>query len=267
MVAFETGFFLNKIPYVKFGQGPKKVVVFQGSMALILKIGVSLKGEVKDFGKYLSPDYTCYILGYDRNLPQNITIEQIASEYATIVKEIGKATIAGKSYGGQIAIAFAARYPELTERLILLSSGWKLSVTGFEFGKNLMLALGSGNFAAAARELGSLFVGRIYRAIIPLATRMLKSLKRKEMYPSSTLINAYTDLINQAEDREKYLAQIQIPTFIIGGTKDRVFSKEIYEETAKLIPNAKLILFEGAGHMLETVNKKELCAKIQTCFI
>ncbi len=267
MVKFESGFFLDKIPYVKFGQGPKKVVLFQGSIALILKIGVSLKGEVKDMAKYLTPDYTCYIFGYDRNLPQNITMEQIASDLATIIKDIGKAIVVGKSYGGQIAITFAARYPELTERLILLSSGWKLSVTGFEFGKNLMLALGSGDFKAASKELGNLFVGRIYRVLIPFATLLLKSLKRNEMYPSSTLINAYMDMVNQTKEREKYLAQIRVPTFIVGGTRDRVFSKEIYEETEKKILNAKLILFEGAGHMLETVNKKELSAKIQACFM
>ncbi len=266
MVSYESGFFLNKIPYAKFGQGPKKVVVFQGSMALILKIGVSLKGEVKDMGKYLSPDYTCYIFGYDRNLPENITMEQIASDFATIIKEFGKAIVVGKSYGGQIAIAFAARYPELTERLILLSSGWKLSETGFEFGKNLMFALSAGDFSIATRELGSLFVSKIYRALIPPLTRLLHSIKRKEMYPGSTLVNAYTDMVRLAKEREQYLAQIQAPTFIIGGTKDRVFSKEIYEETAKRISNAKLILFEGAGHLLETVKKSELKAKIQTCF-
>ncbi len=258
--------FLNKIPYLKFGNGPKKVVMFQGSMALILKIGVSLKGEVKTNEFFLPPDYTCYILGYDRNLPEGITMEQITSDFALIVREIGKAVIVGRSYGGQIAIVFAARYPELTERLILLSSAWKLSETGFEFGKNLMLALSAGDFAMASRELGSLFVSKIYRALIPPATRLLHFLKREEMYPGSTLVNAYTDMVRLAKDRERYLAQIRAPTYIIGGTRDRVFSKQNYEETEKRIPNAKLILFEGAGHLLETVKKTELKAKIQTCF-
>ncbi len=267
MVSFESGFFLNKIPYVKFGDGPKKVVMFQGSMALMLKIGVSLKGEVKSNAFFLPPGYTCYILGYDRNLPEGITMEQIASDFALIVKEIGKAIIVGRSYGGQIAIIFAARYPELTERLILLSSGWKFSDTGIQFGFNLMMALEGNNYKMAAKELGNLFTARLYRTLIPIATRLLKVAKRKEMYPYSTLVNAYKDVPNHARHGEQYLSQIHVPTFIIGGTKDKVFSKEIYEETAARIQNAKLILFEGAGHMLETVNKKELRAAILTCFI
>jgi pimeloyl-ACP methyl ester carboxylesterase len=266
MVDFETGFFLEKIPYVKFGDGPKTIVAFQGSMALILKIGISLKGTVKEYGGFLPPGYTCYVLGYDRNLPEGTSVEQIASDFSKIVKEIGKSIIVGRSYGGLVAITFAASYPDLTERLILLSSAWKLSETGFEFGKNLLTALLNEDFAAASRELGSLFTARFYRALIPLATRLLRRLKRKEMYPNTTLVNAYKDMVNTAIEREQYLSKINVPTYIIGGAKDRVFSRENYEETAARIANAKLILFENAGHMLETVDKDELRGKIMSCF-
>lgn len=40
MDAFTHGLFLGKIPYAKSGTGPKKAVIFQGSIDLILSIAL-----------------------------------------------------------------------------------------------------------------------------------------------------------------------------------------------------------------------------------
>jgi len=45
------------------------------------------------------------------------------------------------------------------------------------------------------------------------------------------------------------LAEIKMPTLVIGGYKDYYCPVELLRETADGIPNAKLVLYEGKGHM------------------
>jgi pimeloyl-ACP methyl ester carboxylesterase len=52
----------------------------------------------------------------------------------------------------------------------------------------------------------------------------------------------------EAEDKfnfKDHLAEIKAPTLVIGGDKDFFYP---IRETADHIPNAKLVLYEGAGH-------------------
>jgi len=53
----------------------------------------------------------------------------------------------------------------------------------------------------------------------------------------------------EAEDKHDFkerLAEIKVPTLVIGGEEDFFYP---IRETAAGIPNAKLILYEGVGHL------------------
>ena len=42
---------------------------------------------------------------------------------------------------------------------------------------------------------------------------------------------------------------IRAPTLILVGSDDRFYSRELFEETARLIPGSRLRVFEGRGHL------------------
>ena len=44
------------------------------------------------------------------------------------------------------------------------------------------------------------------------------------------------------------LGEIDAPTLVIGGDRDRAYSRELFIETAERIPNGRLVLYEGRGH-------------------
>jgi pimeloyl-ACP methyl ester carboxylesterase len=259
MASFNHGFFLGKIPYAKSGTGTKKAVVFQGSLDLIMSLAADPAKAVKEYDGYFPPDYTYYVLGYDRNLPAGATIDSIAGDFGQIVEEeIGRATVIGRSFGGLVALRFAHLFPHLTGKLFLLSAACGLSETGVAFAKNLMKALETDDFPMAVDELASLFTSRVYRGIVKLAMAFMKKKLYEKRNPASTLVNAYTALLNANLEPEKLLPGIVAPTIVIGGTRDRVFSEALYRQTASLVPNGTLHLFEGAGHMLEKVGKKKV---------
>jgi len=60
-----------------------------------------------------------------RGLPAGMSMEGLADELANAIREhLGKSIIIGNSFGGLVAIAFAAKYLDLTERLILTNSAY-----------------------------------------------------------------------------------------------------------------------------------------------
>ncbi|MHA1518951.1 MAG: DeoR family transcriptional regulator [Promethearchaeota archaeon] len=248
---YETGIFLGKIPYAKAGSGDKSIVIFPPTHHLLWSVTVDAKSQVDGYKHFIPDGFTYYILGYDPHLPKDHTSEGIASDFAKIMKEhIGPATIMAVSYGGSVAIPFAALYPELTEKLILLVSTYGSSGEGVDFAKELIQLAEEGKSFTLQKEINGLYSNRILRNLFDLKTWKNWPILERSMNPTSTFINAYKHLIDTEESRKKYLSRIQAPTLVIGGSEDQFASEEFYRKTAELIPDAHLELFEGKTHTL-----------------
>ena len=246
---FETGIFLNKIPFAKAGSGSKKMVIFPPTHHLMWDIRVDAEDQIKGYKKFVPDEYTFYILGYNPLLPKNHTSETIAADFAQIIRdEIGSATIMAISYGGSIAIPFAATYPDLVEKLILIVTAYGTSGSGAEFASELVQLAKEGKIFTLERKIDDLYSNRVLRKLFKLKLWKEWAKKESTMNPISTFINAYEHLLASSEDRKKYLPAITAPTLIIGGTADQFASEEFYRTTAKLISNSHLELFEGETH-------------------
>jgi pimeloyl-ACP methyl ester carboxylesterase len=258
MIEYETGFYLEEVPYIKFGKGSKKIVIFPQTGDLTCSLSKDPEEKVKLFSKLLPQNYTIYVLGYDPEMKEGTTGESISDQFAQVVKnKIGPATIIGISYGGQIAILFAAKYPELTSKLILIVSAYALSQDGgVPFCQNVIKTAEEGNHLQITKIMDNLWSVKILRGIMKLLN-WFKRKKLKDIWnPLSTLIIAYRDLLEKNGEKKQYLPQIQAPSYILGGTKDPLFSKELYQETADLIPDGHAILFENGGHMVAVEQMK-----------
>lgn len=246
---YETGIFLNKIPYAKAGSGEKTIVIFPPTHHLLWSVINDAEEQVNGYKHFIPDGFTYYILGYDPNLPKDYTSEQIASDFAKIIREhIGPSIIMAVSFGGSVAIPFAALYPELVEKLILLVSCYGSSGTGVQLAKKLVKLAEEGKSFTLQKEINKLYSNRILQHLFDLKTWKNWSKMERTMNPISTFINAYNHILETNEDRKKYLPMIQAPTLIIGGTQDQFAPEEYYRTTAELIPNAHLELFEGETH-------------------
>jgi len=65
--------------------------------------------------------------------------------------------------------------------------------------------------------------------------------------PSDLLVEGKAEMAHNSKNR---LAEIRAPTLVIGGDKDYYCPVERLRETAAGIPDAKLVLYEGKGHMI-----------------
>jgi pimeloyl-ACP methyl ester carboxylesterase len=51
-----------------------------------------------------------------------------------------------------------------------------------------------------------------------------------------------------AFDASERLGEISAPTLVIGGERDASYSRELFAETTRGIPDARLFIYEGRGH-------------------
>ncbi len=251
-MGYETGRFLDgKYPYVKFGAGEKKLVIFPPSRDLVCSLAIDPEGQVKGYQQMLPKNYDreVFILGYDVNVSADRWCREIAADFALFIKnEVGPAIIVGISYGGAVAIPFADQNPELTEKLLLVVSAYGLSEEGVRLCRSLIEVAKTKGLRRVQFEIDNLIRARWMRALIKFTHFVEWDLRKKKANSPSTFINAYTHIANYPLGLKRHLSGIQAPTLIIGGQLDQFFSTLQFEETAELIPNSRLVLVKGAGH-------------------
>mgnify|MGYP001278489597 CR=1 FL=1 len=92
----------NRIPYVKFGEGPKTLLLFYGGPGNILPRGFTYATQVKDFFPFCEA-FTIYLLMRRIGLAPGDTTESMARDYAEMIQADFSGhvdAIIGYSYGG-----------------------------------------------------------------------------------------------------------------------------------------------------------------------
>lgn len=154
-------------------------------------------------------------------------------------KKITRAVIAGHSFGCQISVEFASRYPDKLERLVLAAPSGDPSATSI-FRYLVSLALDS------LREPFSM-------TIIAVRDYLRAGLKR-----------AFRTFQFSVQDRiEDKLGLVWTPTLVIKGSKDPVVSGDWAREVSRLLPNGKLVTIEGAAHAVNYNSPREFACLIQ----
>jgi pimeloyl-ACP methyl ester carboxylesterase len=233
-------------PFVRFGAGPRTLVILPG---LGLDNGVPgamlARGYAYSFRR-LAGDHTVHIVDRRPGLPPGASTSDIADAYAGLLRdEIGPARVMAMSTGGLVAQHLAADHPDVVEQLVLVSTGVRIDDAGRAIcarwrdlathGRWRRLR---GDHATAAVDSGQWFA-RLAGALSGGTPRPV------DAADFVTMVDAV--LAHDARDR---LGAITAPTIVIGGGRDPFFLASTLRETADAIPGAVLRLHEAAGHGL-----------------
>jgi pimeloyl-ACP methyl ester carboxylesterase len=184
----------------------------------------------------------------------------------TVLDERGVASaiICGVSFGGLIALSFAARHPERTSKLVLVSTpgpGWRLK-RRHEFYARLPWLFGPVFLAETPWRLR-----QELRAAMPDA-KTRRAFRRAQL---RTLVEAPLSLSRLAArarligrlDSAAACRTIAAPTLVVTGEAalDHVVSADGSSVYASLIPGARTVVLEGTGH-LGTITKPRAFATL-----
>lgn len=233
--------------YIRFGTGKKNLIMLPG-----LGDGLrTMRGTAVPMALYyrcLAKEYTVYMFSRKTELSVGYTTRDMARDLKDAMAELGiaRACLVGVSMGGMIAQHFAADYPDLVEKLVLV-------VTCARKNPILLESLEEWTNCAHRDDHTALMdsnVRRIYSDTYYRKNKWMIPITGKLTKPKSYdrfLIQAEACRCHNAYDR---LPQITVPTLVIGGEQDKSLGADASREIAGRIPGTVLKIYPQWGHGL-----------------
>jgi pimeloyl-ACP methyl ester carboxylesterase len=247
-MAMERGV-IGSLPSLASGEGAP--LLFCGGLSF--EGGVDAPGTEWMSGSLIAPfakQRRVYFVNRRQYLPRGMTMAELAREHADAIRSLGRGPVdvAGLSTGGSIAQQLAADHPDLVRRLVLLSTACRLGPEGRVFQRRVAARIrrGADRKALAVMIAGLVPPGRgqhLAGTVAWLAgPRVLAN--GADLGDMATTIEA-----EDAFDLAACASPIRAPALILVGSEDRFYGRELFDETARLIPGSRLRVFEGRGHV------------------
>jgi proline iminopeptidase len=193
----------------------------------------------------------------------SMTWENLTADADALREQLGyeRWAVLGHSFGGQVALEYAIRYPQSVSSLVLVDT----AADGRWSQGNAAIVLASRGWPDDKVELcrrwfnGEIEPGEMFRTLMTLGPAYyhkpgLSTLVREVLSGSwrtrlrpEALIHAGRHLARGWSVVER-LGEIKVPTLVIAGASDFVFPPEAQVELSSGIPDARLTLIDGAGH-------------------
>lgn len=249
---FESGQLAKGLPFVRFGKGPQKLVIFPGISDAFLPIASTMPQYIPWYYRQYARHFDVCVISRKRGLPTGHTTQDMARDCAVAIEAIGGPVhVLGLSLGSLIAQYLAADFPHLIRGLILsLGSSRGVPKTIGLARHWILLARQEKWNELYAESVDVTFTG--YHRV--LWHHAMPVLIRRPGIPNDFIVSMEACIQHDARER---LRDIQAPALIIGGKNDVLIPESFFRELAELIPSATLRLIENGGHGLYEENKRE----------
>jgi pimeloyl-ACP methyl ester carboxylesterase len=247
----------REVTYVQAGSGP--VLLLIHGMAGTCENWQAVIEPLAREHTVIAPD----LPGHGSSAPAagDYSLGALAAGLRDLLIALGheRATLVGHSLGGGIAMQFAYQFPEITERLVLVSSGGLgrevspiLRAAALP-GADMFIAAtaGPGRAAGSALARGLAAVGLRPNADVAEIARGYASLadadRRRAFLATIRAVVGTGGQSVHAGDR-LYLAE-GVPVLIIWGRNDPMIPVSHGEEAHEVIPGSRLEVFDDVGHL------------------
>ena len=194
-------------------------------------------------------------------------MRDLADDAATVLDAVGvpQADVFGISMGGMIAQELAIRHPDRVRRLALgatFASWLRGHKPSLRTVLDLLLVVLQRRRVPPER-LGRLLVSREFHTANPMrALQWMVSSGRTEVRCAAAQVAAVMG--HAALHR---LKQIRAPTLVITGDADRLVPPRNSEVLAAAIPDARLVVLRGAGHVFPLEREEETVRALSEHFL
>jgi pimeloyl-ACP methyl ester carboxylesterase len=247
-----TGIFPGGMAYVRWGAGPKTLLMIPGGPGNAVPRSLFLSWLLQPLRPLVEEGYTIWMVTRKRNMPTGHTFADMADDYGQLIADEfgGKVDlVVGFSTGGQIGFYLAGRHPDRFGHVVIAVAGY----ADDEQAKKILIPYarlaGEGRMDEAMASMFEVLYPSLPRSVgrvIGAAQGRLMFGETHESFANDVMVEAEAELACDARD---VLPAISVPVLLVCGDRDEGFSKETYEETARLIPDCTLRMYEGLGHM------------------
>jgi pimeloyl-ACP methyl ester carboxylesterase len=247
------------IAYLDEGKGP--VVIVGHCSSASHKEWLPLIEQLKSGWRVLAPDFIGY--GQSELWPtdQPFTIDADLQVLLALAKKVkGKLHLVGHSYGAALALEAARGLGSRVRSLVLVEpvSFHLLRQEGRPewaevemLGRKVLGAVAEGDDRIAAKAFMTYWLGRLRWWLAP-------DKFKSAIAATIPKVALEFGIIVEAPARLKDYADITAPALLIAGSKTRAPTRAVIDLLAATLPNAKLAILKGAGHMSPFTHPAEL---------
>ena len=232
--------------YELHGNPEKDTIVLTNG---ILMSTASWKFQIDELSKHFQGlVYDCRGMWQSDHPVGQYTMEQHADDLSELLSALAieSAHIAGISYGSEISMMFALKFPQQTKSLLVFDGVSQVDPLLKAFGDTWVAAADQKNAALLLKVTTPLNFSEEWivknQRILPLLEEKYSQLDYDAFIRLMESFNNFNITNN--------LPDIHVPTLVAVGEKDILKTRSYSEKIAELIPNSEFFVVPGSGHAM-----------------
>jgi pimeloyl-ACP methyl ester carboxylesterase len=247
------------VNYQEWGNGPPLVLIpgLAGGYGLLGPLAKLLACRFRVISYQLRGEEDCFALR------RRFDLSDLVADLAEFLDWHGLESpiLMGVSFGGVLALEFAARFGHRLERLIVQGAGAR-------YENGLLPRVAGAVLSRFPLPADNPFINQFFNLLFGGKQKpgpMVEFVTR-QCWQTDQSMMAYRLRLLENYDIGSRLQRIRVPTLVLTGQRDLLVSEESINELAAGLPNAEVCSLQGCGH-LAFVTHSQLVAKEVERFI
>lgn len=242
--------------YSEWGEGQPLILVpgMAGGYELLGPVAKALSKDFRVISYQLRGEDNCFALRQPFGMAELVNdlhefIEWLCLENPTIV---------GVSFGGLVALEFAARFPHCLSNLIVQGVGGR-------FEKTLLQQVAGAVLARFPLPADSPFVNQFFNLLFGGAQKKnaLVEFVTRQIWQTDQSVMAHRFQIVEAYQVDRRLERIRVPTLVLAGDRDVLVSQRSLHELFHGIAGAQMARLANCGHLAFATHPDLVAEKVR----
>jgi pimeloyl-ACP methyl ester carboxylesterase len=245
--------------YCEWGDGPPLVLVpgLAGGYALLGPLARILSRHYRVLSYQLRGEDDCFALR------RRFGLRELVEDLAELLDRLGleRPSLMGVSFGGVLALEFAARYARRIDRLLIQGAGAR-------FERGLLEAVAGLILSRYPLPSDNPFVNQFFNLLFGRRQKPgpLFEFVTRQCWQTDQSVMAHRFRLVEHFDIQNRLERIDVPTLLLAGDRDLLVSERSLAVLSEGLPEAHLVRLAGCGH-LAFVAQAERVAKAVRRFL
>ena len=238
---------VGMISYRELGEGPGDPLVLLHAFPLNGKMFEPQLEAFSDGRRVVAPDYPGF--GRSPRSPAQPDVRYYAEGVERLLDRLGleRVVLGGVSMGGYVAFGCMRLFPERVSGLVLANTRPDPDTEEMRENRTKMARRVADDGVEVLIEL------QMERLLAPQTLKndeeVVEKVRAMILESSPTGVVAALGAMRERPDSTPLLAEITVPTLVIGGEEDAISSPEVMAAMAEKIPGSRHVALPGAGHL------------------
>jgi len=244
------------VNYREWGEGPPLVLVpgLAGGFELLGPLARLLASRFRVISYQLRGEDDCFALR------QRFDLSNLVTDLAEFLDwhRLESPLLMGVSFGGVLALEFAARYSHRVQKLIVQGAGAR-----YEHG--LLPRVASAVLSRFPLPSDNPFINQFFNLLFGGKQKPgpLFEFVTQQCWQTDQSVMAYRLQLLEQYDLGPRVARIRVPTLVLTGERDLLVSEESLAELTDGLPDAQSCRMPGCGHLAFVTHPQRVAAEVR----